>query len=116
MRLLATLCLGLSLSAACTSSDVGKACDKQTDCGGDLICDVHDGKGTCQEPHSHEGGEDDTAHHDSEDTAHHHDSDDTSHDDTAHHDSEPTGHHEGDSEDTAHHDSDAGTGGSSTGG
>jgi hypothetical protein len=110
MRLLATLCLGLSLSAACTSSDIGKACDKQADCGGELICDVHDGKGTCQEAHGHEAGET-TSQHDSDDTTHH-ESEATDHDATAH--DEPTGHH--DSEDTAHHDSDASTGGSSTGG
>lgn len=51
------ICLGFCLSA-CTDPDVGKACLKNDDCGGgDLICDVHDGKGTCQEPHDHEGGE-----------------------------------------------------------
>jgi len=107
------LVAGLVISA-CSSSNVGKACDKNSECGGDgLICDVHDGKGTCQEPHGHDAGDDtahaseDTAHHATEDTAHHttgtststsgHDSEDTSH-----HDSEDTSHH--DTEDTSHHD------------
>ncbi|HEY0135931.1 MAG TPA: hypothetical protein VGB85_17720 [Nannocystis sp.] len=97
------------VSSACSSSNVGKACDKDSECGGDgLICDVHDGKGTCQEPHGHEAGDDDTAHHASEDTAHHA-TEDTAHhatEDTAHHttgtSTEDTSHH--DTEDTAHHD------------
>jgi hypothetical protein len=56
MRLLAVL-LGFCLSA-CSDPDVGKACEKKEDCGEHLICDVHDGKGTCQEPHEdgEEGG------------------------------------------------------------
>ena len=65
-----TLGLGLAI-AACSPSDVGKACDADADCGEDLECDVHDGKGTCQEPHGHEAGAEDTGHHDTEDTEHH---------------------------------------------
>lgn len=59
MRLLLGLALlaSMSLSFACSDPDIGKACDKAEDCSGDLICDVHDGKGTCQEPHGHEAGE-----------------------------------------------------------
>ena len=72
MRLLGfALALGVSLSA-CSNPDIGKACTKTEDCGEGLLCDVHDGKGTCQGPHGHSEG-DDTAAHDSE-----------------HHDSEPT--------------------------
>lgn len=71
--LCAGVCLGLTV-AACEDSDIGKACAKASDCGTGLICDVHDGKGTCQEPHGHdEGGETEhesegheTDHHDSE--------------------------------------------------
>jgi len=33
--------------------DLGKPCDKDEDCGEELICDVHDGQGTCQEEHEH---------------------------------------------------------------
>ena len=60
MRLFAGLVLGLCLSA-CSDSGVGKACDKPADCGEHLICDVHDGKGTCQEPHDHEAGDETAA-------------------------------------------------------
>lgn len=123
MRPLHRINLGLAfvaglVSSACSSSSVGKACDQNSECGGDgLVCDVHDGKGTCQEPHGHDEGDDDTAHA-SEDTAHH-DSEDTAHHggttgtstgtsptttgDTSHHDTEDTSHH--DTEDTSHHDS-----------
>ena len=48
-----TLALGAGLTA-CGESDIGKVCNSKEDCSGDLICDVHDGKGTCQEPHGHE--------------------------------------------------------------
>lgn len=41
------------LAAGCGDSSVGSPCDKDEQCGGDLICDFHDGKGTCQEPHDH---------------------------------------------------------------
>lgn len=44
----------LALAAACEGDpDLGKPCDKDEDCEGELICDVHDGQGTCQEEHGH---------------------------------------------------------------
>jgi len=115
------MCLGLAVAlglgiSACNNSDVGKACDADADCGEGLECDVHDGKGTCQEPHGHEAGEagEDTAHGGTlEDTAHHETGtttgpttgEDTGHggtmEDTEHHDTEDT-EHEHDTEDTEH--------------
>ncbi|MCA9717421.1 MAG: hypothetical protein H6713_04835 [Myxococcales bacterium] len=47
------LLLGVSLAAACDDG-VGKVCEKDSDCAEGLICDVHDGQGTCQEEHGHE--------------------------------------------------------------
>ena len=69
LGLAVTLGLGVVISA-CSPSDVGKVCDADADCGEGLECDVHDGKGTCQEPHGHEAGEEDTEHHETEDTEH----------------------------------------------
>lgn len=47
----------VALVLGCTvgNSNIGTPCDVASDCGGGLICDVHDGKGTCQEPHDHSG-------------------------------------------------------------
>jgi hypothetical protein len=40
---------------ACTNSNSsGAPCESDADCGEGLICDVHDGLGTCQEDHSHD--------------------------------------------------------------
>lgn len=39
---------------ACSTSAVGAACDRDDDCDTGLVCDVHEGSGTCQEPHTHE--------------------------------------------------------------
>lgn len=41
------------LLACGDGTDIGAPCDKDDQCVGDLICDVHDGKGTCQTPHDH---------------------------------------------------------------
>jgi hypothetical protein len=40
---------------ACDDEDdeIGTPCDSKEDCSGDLICDVHDGQGTCQRDHDH---------------------------------------------------------------
>jgi hypothetical protein len=64
----------LGVAAGCTSnSNIGNPCDKDDQCGGDLICDFHEGKGTCQEPHGHDtAGE-------TEDTEHEHDTDEHEH-------------------------------------
>jgi hypothetical protein len=35
------------------NSSVGSPCDKDDQCSDGLVCDFHDGKGTCQEPHGH---------------------------------------------------------------
>ncbi|MDC0669557.1 hypothetical protein [Nannocystis radixulma] len=44
----------LAFAAGCqSSSDIGKPCDKAEQCAEGQICDFHDGKGTCQEPHGH---------------------------------------------------------------
>jgi hypothetical protein len=46
--------LGLALLGACEEDDeIGTPCETAEDCSGDLICDVHDGQGTCQEAHGH---------------------------------------------------------------
>jgi len=42
------------------SGAVGAPCNTADDCQGDLICDVHNGQGSCQEPHGHTAGESDT--------------------------------------------------------
>lgn len=50
----------LALLLACTnSSKVGAPCNVNEDCGGDLICDFHEGKGSCQQDHEHSAGESD---------------------------------------------------------
>lgn len=88
--LLASPLLGLALGCAVSNSKIGTPCDNAAQCGGDLICDVHDGQGTCQEPHDH--GDDhasETDHHATEDTEHH-----------ATEPTEATGHHA--TEDTEH--------------
>lgn len=54
---LAALWTVLAALAACKHPDIGKPCDDEKDCEDGLICDVHDGKGTCQEAHGHEAGE-----------------------------------------------------------
>ncbi|WP_143140554.1 hypothetical protein [Nannocystis exedens] len=60
-----------ALAAGCTGqSNVGNPCDKAEQCGEGLICDFHDGKGTCQEPHDHgtagESEAHETDHHETE--------------------------------------------------
>ncbi len=51
---LATLSAGV-LIGACQDEDdeIGTPCDTDDDCSSELICDVHEGQGTCQEPHDH---------------------------------------------------------------
>ncbi|MCA9657405.1 MAG: hypothetical protein KC486_03615 [Myxococcales bacterium] len=62
MRRLAALTFGLFLSAgigACdggddgSSDDLGKPCNYDGDCSGDLVCDFHMALGTCQLAHGH---------------------------------------------------------------
>jgi len=38
------------------ATDVGKPCEVKSDCAGTLICDVHEGRGSCQENHMHSEG------------------------------------------------------------
>lgn len=48
--------LGLAASfVACNDDggDVGAPCNEDADCSSELICDVHEGQGSCQEPHDH---------------------------------------------------------------
>ena len=33
--------------------EIGSPCESDEDCADDLICDEHDGEGTCQEEHEH---------------------------------------------------------------
>jgi hypothetical protein len=68
-----------SLAVACNGAGgVGAPCETKDDCEGELICDEHEGQGSCQEPHDHEHEETDTdTEHTSEsgsETAHGHDS------------------------------------------
>ena len=53
--------LGIALASACDDG-IGVACEKDSDCADGLICDVHDGVGTCQEEHGHETDGEDTEH------------------------------------------------------
>ncbi len=41
--------------AACDDEDqeIGTPCETEDDCSEALICDVHDGQGTCQHDHDH---------------------------------------------------------------
>lgn len=44
----------VALVVGCTTgNNVGSPCDTDEQCGGDLICDMHEGKGTCQPAHEH---------------------------------------------------------------
>lgn len=38
------------------SEDVGKPCERKSDCAGTLICDLHEGGGSCQAQHTHDDG------------------------------------------------------------
>ncbi|WAS94798.1 hypothetical protein [Nannocystis punicea] len=107
VRSLPVLLSALLLSAAsCTSesSKIGTPCDNAEQCGGDLICDVHEGKGTCQEPHDHGTAGETDDHHETEthETDDHHETEasssgtspteaTTDHGETEHGDTEPTG-------------------------
>ncbi|MFV8751829.1 hypothetical protein ACNOYE_14890 [Nannocystaceae bacterium ST9] len=52
---LLTLALAIGTIVGCQDDEdeLGTPCDVDDDCSGDLICDVHEGQGTCQEPHDH---------------------------------------------------------------
>ncbi|MDC0717905.1 hypothetical protein POL25_13445 [Nannocystis sp. bb15-2] len=91
----------LSAAAGCTSqSNIGNPCDKAEQCGDGLICDFHDGKGTCQEPHGH-GTDGETA--DTADTDDHsHETDDHSHE-TDDHSTDSTSSGTGPTEATTEH-------------
>lgn len=60
----AAFVLGLASSLACDpggAGDLGAPCESAADCAGDLICDEHEGQGSCQKPHDHgETGDDST--------------------------------------------------------
>lgn len=53
--------LGLGL-AACVDEgpEIGAPCMSIEDCDEDLICDIHDGQGTCQVDHGHGDGFDES--------------------------------------------------------
>lgn len=52
--LVLTLVLGAVLGACQDDDDeLGTPCETDDDCSGELICDVHEGQGTCQMPHEH---------------------------------------------------------------
>lgn len=50
--------LTLMLASACGGGDggggeLGEPCAEHEDCADDLICDVHNDRGSCQKPHDH---------------------------------------------------------------
>lgn len=52
--------LSISLFSGCASDDgsdeggdIGAPCELEEDCAAGLICDDHDGQGSCQEEHDH---------------------------------------------------------------
>jgi hypothetical protein len=49
------LAFALGGALACDDDDdeIGKPCETHDDCSAPLICDVHDGQGTCQHEHGH---------------------------------------------------------------
>lgn len=47
--------VALAMSLACDdAAGIGSPCATKADCDDDLICDIHDGQGTCQQDHGHE--------------------------------------------------------------
>jgi hypothetical protein len=54
LRLL-TLSFALcSIVAACDEDDeIGTPCESEEDCSDELVCDLHEGQGTCQHEHEH---------------------------------------------------------------
>lgn len=51
---LALLLAAMLVTIACDDEDeIGTPCESEDDCSEALICDVHDGKGTCQLEHGH---------------------------------------------------------------
>jgi hypothetical protein len=56
----------LACGASDEGGDVGSPCEEDEDCQPGLLCDVHDGRGSCQEPHHHhdesESGDHDHGH------------------------------------------------------
>jgi hypothetical protein len=53
-----SLLFGAVVATAFACDDVagvGSPCATNEDCGDELMCDIHDGQGTCQEGHGHEG-------------------------------------------------------------
>ena len=51
---LALLLGGLvGMSVGCEGGGIGSPCATIEDCDGELVCDIHDGQGTCQEEHGH---------------------------------------------------------------
>jgi hypothetical protein len=46
----------VAIAFACDGdAGVGYPCATSKDCDGGLVCDIHDGQGTCQQDHGHEG-------------------------------------------------------------
>lgn len=51
---LLALALVTAMLFACDDDDeIGTPCESEADCSEALICDVHDGQGTCQHDHGH---------------------------------------------------------------
>ncbi|MBZ5708355.1 hypothetical protein [Nannocystis pusilla] len=66
----------VAFAAGCHGhDDIGKPCDNAEQCAEGQVCDFHDGKGTCQEPHGH-GSEGETHSTDDHATDHEHATDD----------------------------------------
>ncbi len=117
VSVIAAAAIASGIAGACTSETgggVGAPCEVVDDCEDGLICDEHQGQGSCQEDHGH--GDDDDSSGGTDD--HGHESGETGHDteehDTEEHDTED---HDSGSETGAETDAGTSTGeGSSSGG
>jgi hypothetical protein len=47
------LALGLALVACDDDDEIGTPCESEADCSEALVCDIHEGQGTCQHEHGH---------------------------------------------------------------
>lgn len=51
------VCLGCASADDGSGGGVGSPCDVDENCESGLVCDIHDGRGSCQEPHEHDDSE-----------------------------------------------------------
>jgi hypothetical protein len=50
------LAVGVLWACDLANDGIGAPCESDADCGSGLVCDVHDGRGSCQRPHGHDDG------------------------------------------------------------